>query len=205
MELPEPVINELSQKENFTNEGGVNKTVRFLKNISGLWLIQECRRIWNRDGMDLSWSDISQAAEKAPLKAIIDPDDPRFLSPENMPEAIAAFCRETNQDVPETYGEMARTVYESLAVSYKMTIERLEQMIGRKIETIHMVGGGIQAEILCQFTANITGRKVITGPIEATAMGNILAQLMAKGEIKNLEEGRELIRNSVELKTYLPQ
>lgn len=205
MELPEPVINELSQKENFTNEGGVNKTVRFLKNISGLWLIQECRRIWNRDGMDLSWSDISQAAEKAPLKAIIDPDDPRFLSPENMPEAIAAYCRETNQDVPETYGEMARTVYESLAVSYKMTIERLEQMIGRKIETIHMVGGGIQAEILCQFTANITGRKVITGPIEATAMGNILAQLMAKGEIKNLEEGRELIRNSVELKTYLPQ
>lgn len=205
MELEKPVINEHSRRENFTNEGGVGKTVRFLKNISGLWLIQECRRIWQRDGLALTWDQISQAAEQAPLKALIDPDDPRFLNPDNMPEAIVAYCRETGQAVPDTYGEIARCVYESLAASYQKTITKLEEMIGRKIETIHMVGGGIQAEILCQFTANATKRKVITGPIEATAMGNMLGQLMAKGEINSLEEGRGLIRSSVVLKTYLPQ
>ncbi|HHX01734.1 MAG TPA: rhamnulokinase [Firmicutes bacterium] len=205
MELEKPVINEHSRRENFTNEGGVGKTVRFLKNISGLWLIQECRRIWQRDGLALTWDQISQAAEQAPLKALIDPDDPRFLNPDNMPEAIVAYCRETGQAVPDTYGEIARCVYESLAASYQKTITKLEEMIGRKIETIHMVGGGIQAEILCQFTANATKRKVITGPIEATAMGNMLGQLMAKGEINSLEEGRGLIRSSVVVKTYLPQ
>ena len=141
------------------------KTIRFLKNISGLWLIQECRRIWQRDGLDLAWDQISRAAEQAPLKALIDPDDPRFLNPDNMPEAIAAYCRETNQDIPENYGEMARCVYESLAASYQKTITRLEVMIGRRIETIHMVGGGIQAEILCQYTANATNRKVVTAPL----------------------------------------
>ncbi|HKM17525.1 MAG: rhamnulokinase [Firmicutes bacterium] len=205
VELETPVINEHSRRENFTNEGGVGKTIRFLKNISGLWLIQECRRIWQRDGLDLAWDQISRAAEQAPLKALIDPDDPRFLNPDNMPEAIAAYCRETNQDIPENYGEMARCVYESLAASYQKTITRLEVMIGRRIETIHMVGGGIQAEILCQYTANATNRKVVTGPIEATAMGNMLGQLMAKGEINSLGEGRDLIRRSVALKTYLPQ
>ncbi len=205
VELETPVINEHSRRENFTNEGGVGKTIRFLKNISGLWLIQECRRIWQRDGLDLAWDQSSRAAEQAPLKALIDPDDPRFLNPDNMPEAIAAYCRETNQDIPENYGEMARCVYESLAASYQKTITRLEVMIGRRIETIHMVGGGIQAEILCQYTANATNRKVVTGPIEATAMGNMLGQLMAKGEINSLGEGRDLIRRSVALKTYLPQ
>ena len=153
----------------------------------------------------MTWDQISQAAEQAPLKALIDPDDPRFLNPDNMPEAIVAYCRETGQAVPDTYGEIARCVYESLAASYQKTITKLEEMIGRKIETIHMVGGGIQAEILCQFTANATKRKVITGPIEATAMGNMLGQLMAKGEINSLEEGRGLIRSSVVVKTYLPQ
>lgn len=205
MELDRPVINEHSRRENFTNEGGVGKTIRFLKNISGLWLIQECRRIWQRDGLALSWDQISKAAEAAPLKALINPDDPRFLNPDNMPEAIVAYCRETGQDVPGSFGEIARCVYESLAASYAKTIAKLESMIGRRIETIHMVGGGIQAEILCQFTANATKRKVVTGPIEATAMGNMLGQLMAKGEIHSLAEGRELIRRSVELKTYLPQ
>jgi len=205
MELEKPVINEHSRRENFTNEGGVGKTIRFLKNISGLWLIQECRRIWQRDGLTLSWDQISKAAEAAPLKALINPDDPRFLNPDNMPEAIVAYCRETGQDVPANYGEIARCVYESLAVSYEKTIAKLEAMLGRRIETIHMVGGGIQAEILCQFTANTTRRTVVTGPIEATAMGNMLGQLLAKGEINSLEEGRELIRRSVELKTYLPQ
>lgn len=206
MELPKPFITKESQNENFTNECGVGQKIRFLKNISGLWLIQECRRSWKRQGLDLSYDQISLAAEQAPaFKAKIDPDDSRFLNPEDMPSAIEAYLRETNQSVPTSYGAMARCVYESLAASYANTISKLEQMIDTKIETIHMVGGGIQAEILCQFTANATKRRVITGPIEATAMGNILVQLMAKGEISNLAEGRELVKRSVKLNEYIPE
>ncbi len=206
MELPKPFITKESQNENFTNECGVGQKIRFLKNISGLWLIQECRRSWKRQGLDLSYDQISLAAEQAPaFKAKIDPDDSRFLNPEDMPSAIEAYLRETNQSVPTSYGAMARCVYESLAASYAKTISKLEQMIDTKIETIHMVGGGIQAEILCQFTANATKRRVITGPIEATAMGNILVQLMAKGEISNLAEGRELVKRSVKLNEYIPE
>lgn len=205
MELSKPVINHQSQSENFTNECGVGKKIRFLKNISGLWLIQECRRSWQRDGLNLTYDQISQAAAAAPpLRALVDPDDPRFLNPQDMPQAIRDYCQSTNQPVPEEYGEVARCVYESLAASYATTITKLEQMIGTKIETIHMVGGGIQAEILCQFTANATGRKVITGPVEATAMGNIVTQLMAIGEIKGLAQARQLIRRSTKLKEYLP-
>lgn len=206
MELPRPFITRESQNENFTNECGVGKTIRFLKNISGLWLVQECRRSWKRQGLDLSYDQISVAAEQSPaFKSQINPDDPRFLNPDDMPSTIKAYLRETNQPVCANYGEMARCVYESLAASYARTIFQLEQMIDTEIETIHMVGGGIQAEILCQFTANATKRKVITGPIEATAMGNILVQLMAKGEISNLAEGRELVKRSVKLNEYIPE
>lgn len=206
MELDSPLINEESLKENFTNECGVGKKIRFLKNISGLWLFQECKRSWTRNGMDLSYDEIDNAAWKAePFKFKLDPNDERFLNPIDMPDAIREYCRETDQPVPENYGEMARGIYESLASSYKSVIERLEEIVDKDIKTINMVGGGIQAEILCQFTANITGRRVITGPIEATAMGNILAQLMAKGEINSLEEGREIVRRSIELKEYDPE
>ena len=206
MELEKPVINEQSLKENFTNELGVEKTVRFLKNITGLWLIQECKRIWNRDGLNLSYSDITKAAEAAePFKYSLDPDHHSFVNPDNMPEAIKNYCRETGQEMPEEPGEMARGIYESLAVNYKEVIEKLESLTDRKIETLHMVGGGIQAEILCQYTANISKKRVVTGPIEATAIGNILTQLIALGEIENLRQGREIVRNSVELKEYLPE
>lgn len=205
MELDQPIINDQSLAVNFTNELGVENKVRFLKNITGLWLIQECKRIWNRDGLDLSYSDITEAAEAAePFKYSLDPDHHSFVNPDNMPEAIKNYCKETGQPIPKEPGEMARGIYESLAVNYKEVIEKLENLTDRKIETLNMVGGGIQAEILCQYTADISKRRVITGPIEATAIGNMLTQLMALGEIKNLEEGREVVRNSVNLKEYLP-
>lgn len=206
MELDSPMITEQSRTENFTNETGVQKTIRFLKNISGLWLIQECKKYWDQQGQVLSYSELAAAAQKAPaLRSQINPDDPRFLNPDNMPQAIQEYCRESNQPVPNTIGEISRCIYESLAASYETTITRLEAMVGKKITTIHMVGGGIQAEILCQFTANATNRQVVTGPIEATAIGNMLVQLMAKGEIADLEEGRELVKRSIEMKEYLPQ
>ncbi|RCW61058.1 rhamnulokinase family protein [Halanaerobium sp. ST460_2HS_T2] len=206
MELDQPIITEESLAANFTNELGVGNKVRFLKNITGLWLIQECKRIWDRRGMNLSYSDITEAAEAAePFKYSLDPDHHDFVNPDNMPEAIKNYCRETGQPVPEEPGEMARGIYESLAQNYKEVIEKLEKLTDKKIETLNMVGGGIQAEILCQYTANISKRRVVTGPIEATAIGNILTQLMALGEIASLEEGREIVRNSVELKEYLPE
>ncbi len=205
MELDAPLINEQSLQENFTNETGVGKKIRFLKNISGLWLIQECKRSWDRAGLNLSYDQISQAAVLAkPFKCAIDPDDSRFLNPADMPSAIIEYCRETNQPEPHDFGEMARCIYESLAMSYESTLGKLETMIGRPINTIHMVGGGIQAELLCQFTADTTKRPVVTGPIEATAIGNMLVQLMAKGEINDLAQGRELVRRSIALKEYLP-
>ncbi|AZO93791.1 rhamnulokinase family protein [Halocella sp. SP3-1] len=205
MELTEPVINEDSLKENFTNELGLEKKVRFLKNITGLWLIQECKRIWQREGKDLSYSEISEASAQAtPFKYRLDPDDPVFMKPENMPEVIKEYCRKTKQAVPETIGEMARGIYESLAFSYDKVIKRLEKLVDRKIKNIHMVGGGIQAELLCQYTADISKRRVLAGPVEATATGNVLAQLIGLGEIKDLKEGRELVRNSIKLKEYLP-
>lgn len=206
MELDKPIITEESLAANFTNELGVDNKVRFLKNITGLWLIQECKRIWDRKGMNLSYSDITEAAEAAePFKYSLDPDHHDFVNPDNMPEAIKNYCKETGQPVPEEPGEMARGIYESLAQNYKEVIEKLEKLTSKKIETLNMVGGGIQAEILCQYTANISKRRVVTGPIEATAIGNILTQLMALGEIKNLEEARIVVRNSIELKEYLPE
>lgn len=206
MELDEPLITDASLEENFTNETGVAQKIRFLKNISGLWLIQECKRSWERQGMELSYSQISQAAVDAePFKFCIDPDDDRFLSPDDMPAAINEYCRETGQPTAESYGEMARAIYESLAISYKKTIANIEKLTGTEVKTINMVGGGIQAEILCQFTADITGRRVVTGPIEATAIGSLLAQLMANGNIATLAEGRKIVRNSVTLKEYQPQ
>src|SRR5690554_2702198 len=207
MELKQPLINELSLQQNFTNELGVSRRVRFLKNITGLWLIQECKRLWEKEeGRDLSYDDISQAAERAePFLFKLDVDDPVFLNPTNMIETIRDYCRQSGQKVPESVGQISRGLYESLAFSYDRHIKTLEKLSGKEIKTIHVVGGGSQSEILCQITASISGRRVIAGPVEATAMGNIIAQLMAAGEIKDLEEGREVIKHSVELKEYDPE
>lgn len=206
MELDSPFINEDSRRENFTNECGVGKKIAFLKNLCGLWLIQQCKTTWEKQGKSLSYDEIETAARKADGgKFIIDPNDKRFKNPDNMPEVIRQYCQETNQPCPQNFGEMARGIYESLALSYRANIENLEDLLNKDIDTINMVGGGINAEILCQYTADITARRVVAGPVEATAMGNMIAQLMAAGEVTNLKEGREIIKNSVELKEYFPE
>lgn len=206
VELETTNISDASFKAQFTNELGIANKVRFLKNITGLWLIQECKRIWNRQGLDLSYSEITRAAEKsAPFKYKLDPDYSGFINPDNMIKAIKNYCKKTGQKTPKSPGEIARAIYESLALNYKKNIQKLEKIVDQEINTIHMVGGGIQAEILCQYTANISQRLVVAGPIEATAFGNIITQLIALGEISNLKEGRELINNSIKLKEYYPR
>lgn len=206
MELNSPLINNSSREANFTNECGVGRKIRFLKNMSGLWLIQECKRIWNKKGKDLTYEQISQSANQAKeFKFLLDPNDSRFLSPQDMPKTVREYCKETNQSIPQNYAQLARGIYESLALSYRSVIENLEDLTNKKIKNINMVGGGIKAEILCQFTANATGKKVVTGPVEATAYGNILGQLMGHGKVNNLKEGRNIVRNSVSLTEYSPQ
>lgn len=205
VELPEPIINEKSARYNYTNEGGIGGSIRFLKNIMGLWLVQECRRQWHRDGHDLSYTEITKMAASAkPFTAIIDPDHRPFLSPGQMPQKIDEFCRQTHQETPSTRGEHVRTCLESLALTYRKTVEGLEDILGRKIKVIHIVGGGTQNELLNQMTADACARPVVTGPIEATAIGNILCQAMAIGAIKSLQEARSIVRSSFPVKRYTP-
>jgi rhamnulokinase len=204
-ELQEPVINEQSLACNFTNEGGVGGTFRFLKNITGLWLVQECRRTWARQGEELSYDDLTQmAARAAPLRSVVDPDDGEFLKPGDMPARIRTFCQGTGQPVPEDKGALVRCALESLALKYRWVLERLEEMLGRRLEPIHVVGGGTRNRLLNQFTADASGRRVVAGPIEATAIGNVVAQAMALGHIASLEEGRQIVRNSFDIETYEP-
>lgn len=206
IELDNPIISAATMEKNFTNELGVGDKITFLKNLTGLWLIQECKRSWKREGKDLSYSDINRAASKAkPFKYHINTEDPCFIKPDDMPAAIRAYCRKTNQYLPEYPGEIARGIYESLAQKYKEVIQELENITDRKIETINVVGGGIKSELLCQYTANITKRRVAAGPAEATAIGNILTQLIALEEIKDLKEGREIVKNSIKIKIYEPE
>ncbi|WP_258358772.1 rhamnulokinase [Moorella sulfitireducens] len=205
-EVKEPVINEQTLRLNFTNEGGVGGTFRLLKNVTGLWLVQECRRTWARRGENLSYSELTAMAREArPLVAVVDPDHPSFLNPEDMPAAIQVYCRETGQPVPGTKGETVRCALESLALKYRWVLEKLEYILGKKLPVVHMVGGGTQNELLCLFTAGATGRPVVAGPVEATAAGNLLVQAMAMGEVKNLAEAREIVRRSFALKTYDPE
>ncbi|MFW5985315.1 MAG: rhamnulokinase [Halanaerobiaceae bacterium] len=204
MELEEPLISEKSQKENFTNECGVENKIRFLKNICGLWLIQESKKSWQSSGKDLSYDQIEKAARNAPAKFKFDPNDDRFLNPDDMPEEIKNFCRDTGQPVPEDYGELARGIYESLAFSYHRVIEKISAITGKEIEQVHVVGGGVRDEFLCQLTADASGLPVITGPIEATSLGNIMVQFMALDSVSGLSEARDIISNSVELKEYQP-
>ncbi|MFW5889346.1 MAG: rhamnulokinase [Bacillota bacterium] len=206
VELEKPVINKESLNNNFTNEIGLENKIRFLKNLTGLWLIQECKKIWNKENTSLDYNQITEAAKKAePYLFRIDPDHHDFLNPENMVEAIKDYCKKTKQYVPETIGEIARGIYESLSFKYAEVIKELENLTNKKIKYINIVGGGSRADLLCQYTANISRKQVIAGPVEATAAGNILAQLIAAGEIKNLKEGRQLIKNSFELLKYYPE
>ena len=206
VEVPEAIINDKTFEYQFTNEGGVENTIRLLKNIMGLWLVQECRRQWRREGVDLSYREITDMAEEAELfVAHIDPDYSGFFSPGDMPKRINGYLTETGQKPIEDYGQMIRVILESLALKYRSVMEAIEDVTKEPVEVLHIVGGGIQNELLCQFTANAVGKKVITGPIEATAAGNVLMQAKAIGQIKSLTELRKTVRNSFELKEYQPQ
>jgi len=205
MENDQPIINNKVYKYNFTNEGGTNNKVLLLKNIMGLWIIQECKRAWEREGLSFSFGEIVQMAkeEKSGI-SFIDPDNELFYAPGNMPERVKDFCRNTNQPIPQSIDEVIRCVEESLALKYRWAIEKLEEITDKKIHTIHVVGGGIQDKLLCELTANITGRKVIAGPVEATAIGNLIIQAQALGRVKDQKHGREIIKNSFEIEEYIP-
>jgi rhamnulokinase len=203
LELDAPIINAASCAANYTNEVGVSGTVRFLKNIAGLWLLQECRRHWIEEGAEYSYEQLAKmAADARPFSASINPD--AFLEPGGMPGKIAAHCGETGQAAPATHGEYARAILESLALRYRQVLEDLEALSGRRIEVIHIVGGGSKNTLLNQFVADCTGRKVVAGPGEATAIGNILVQAMGAGELKGLDEVRQVVRNTFELTTVNP-
>jgi rhamnulokinase len=206
VEIPQPIINEKSLRLNYTNEGGVAGDIRFLKNIMGLWLVQECRRQWLKDGQEFSYAQLTQMAATArPFAAIIDPDHKPFLSPGQMPAKIAAFCDKCGQPAPGSTGEFVRSCLESLALTYRKTIEGLEDVLGRQIGVIHIVGGGTQNELLNQMTADACNRPVIAGPVEATAIGNMLVTAIALGEVGNLEEGRAVVKQSFDVKRYEPK
>jgi rhamnulokinase len=205
IEHKRPIINDATRTHNYTNEEGYGGTTRFLKNIVGLWILQECRREWARQGQEYSYADLAGLAAQAPaLRSLINPNDPRFLKPGNMPEKVASFCRETGQPVPATPGEYARGVYESLALLYRKTIAELELLTKRKIKKLHIVGGGSQSEFLNQASANATGLPVVAGPAEATAVGNILIQAIAMGQVESLAALRQIVRESFPVRSYAP-
>ena len=206
VESPQPIINEDSLNFNFTNEGGVCNTFRFLKNIMGLWLVQECRRTWAQTGDDLSYTELTEMADRAPaFGPLVEPDAHDFLRPGDMPSRIRAFCVQTGQKPPGTRGEIVRCALESLALKYRWVLGKLELLMGRPLETIHIVGGGCQNRLLCQLAADATQRPVVAGPVEATAAGNVLMQALARGRVGTLAEAREVVRRSFEVLTYEPR
>ncbi len=205
IELDAPVITPEALRLNFTNEGGVNRTTRLLKNVMGLWLLQCCRRCWTAQGQDYSYDELMEmAAAQPPFQFLIDPDDEAFLSPADMTEAIGQFCTRSSQPRPASPAVYVRGILESLAFKYRVVIESLEQVIGRRIRTIRVIGGGAQNRLLNQFTADATGKRVLAGPVEATAIGNLALQIVATGGAKSLEEVREIIEQSFTAQTYEP-
>ena len=206
VEWPQPIISDLSRKLGFTNEIGYGDTVRLLKNMVGLWLLQESRRHWNKGARKLEFLELEKLAAAAPaFVSLINPDDPRFLSPDDMPGKIADFCFETGQPEPADIGACVRCIYESLVLAYRVTLRQTEQLIGKKLERLHIVGGGSQDATLNQFTANALKLPVLAGPIEAAAIGNLLVQALTLGHIESHEAAREVVRNSFAVKTYTPQ
>lgn len=205
-ELPHPLITPESLADNFTNEGGLGGTFRFLRNVMGLWLLQECRRRWAQEEEALTYERLAEEAAAAPpFGALIDPDEERFLRPTDMPARIREYCRETGQRVPQSRGEVVRCVLESLALKYRWVIERLDRLLGRRTRVVHVVGGGSQNAMLCQLTADATGRLVRAGPAEATSLGNILAQAWALGHLSSLRDLRAVVRRSVREAVYEPR
>ena len=206
VETPRPVITEATRAANFTNEGGVGGTTRLLKNIMGLWLVQECRRTWARAGREYSYDELIALARAArPFATLVEPDDPGFLAPGDMPGRIAAFAARTGQPTPADEGAFVRTALESLALKYRWTIRRLEEILGTTIRAVHVVGGGCRNALLCQFTADACGIPVYAGPVEATAAGNVLLQAMARGRIATLADARSVVAASFPVETYEPR
>lgn len=204
VEESRPIITPEALAFNFTNEGGVGGTVRFLKNVAGLWLIQGCRKAWEKDG-PIRYEEVSLAASEAPaFQALIDPDSPDFHNPPDMPEAIRGYCRRSGQTLPASRASMARSVLESLALKSRLVIDRLRAVCGRPIETVHIIGGGSRNDLLCRFTADATGLPVLAGPTEATAVGNILVQALALGLVASPSDIRAIVKGSFELRAYEP-
>lgn len=206
VEVPSPVVNDKCLALNFTNEGGVGGTIRLLKNIGGLWLVQECRRVWSLAGKKYSWDDLVRMSSTAkPLVSLINPDASEFLAPQNMPEAIRSYCQKTGQTVPHDEGSIIRCTIESLALRYRQVLGWLEELTGGRIETIYIVGGGTQNKQLSQAAADACSRRVIAGPVEATAAGNVLMQAVAAGDIASIAQAREIVARSFGVETYEPR
>jgi len=206
MELDNPVIDETSYNYNFTNEGGVEGKIRYLKNITGLWIIQQFKNKFSQYDKNIGFGEISKLAKEAEhIDYMIDPNHEYFVAPFDMEKAVVQYCKEKLNKEPETIGEIARVSYNGIVMEYKKAVEAIEKTCDKVVDCINMVGGGIQDEFLCQLTADVTRKPVITGPIEASVLGNIIVQLQALKYIKNLEEGREIIKNSFEIKEYEPK
>lgn len=204
-ECEKPVINETTLNLNYTNEGGINRTVRLLKNIMGLWIYQECRRAWKKEGLQISYDEMDSLAKAAqPFQAFFDVDDDSFYSPGNMPEKVKAYCEKTGQHIPSDMGSIIRVVMESLALKYRNAVEGLEKITGRNVPTLHIVGGGCKNTMLSQYTANLLKRPVTAGPVEATAIGNVMCQLIALKEVDNLHQAREVVKRSFPTELYTP-
>ena len=206
IETREPIINSDSFRHNFTNEGGVDGTTRFLKNICGMWILEQCRKEWEREGKNYSYPEIVEMANSAePFVSFINPDDASFANPQSMLRAIEAFCLRTEQPVPQNDTQIIRTIFESLALRYREVLEILESMAPFAIDVLHIIGGGSKNQLLNQFTANAIGKRVVAGPSEATAIGNLMMQAIGAGEMSTLAEARTIIRASIETETFLPQ
>ncbi len=206
VELEEPIISEASRRANFTNEVGFGGTIRLLKNIAGLWILQECRRAWAGNGEDISYDDLVVLAEASTARrSLVRPEDQRFIRAGEMPEKVQAFCRETNQPVPETPGQFARCIFESLALSYAGVLSEIETLTGRHITKLHIVGGGSRNRLLNQLAADATGRRIVAGPAEATAIGNLLVQAIALGELTSLRDARRMVRRAFDVMTFEPR
>jgi len=205
VELPMPLLTDAARVANFTNELGFGGTVRLLKNVIGLWLLQECRRHWSEEGSDLDYGELTRLAEEAePLRSLIQPDDPRFLPPGDIPARMRVFCSESGQPEPQTPGQFARCIFESLALLYAVRLDELEQLTGRSIRTLHVVGGGSCNRLLNQFAANATRRVVLAGPVEATAIGNVMVQAIAMGEVADLPAARRIVADSFSVERFSP-
>jgi rhamnulokinase len=206
VEMDTCVVSDQARDLNVTNEAGAAGTVRLLKNVTGMWLVQECRRQWRREGHALDWEELLSLARRAdPLRSVLDPDAAEFVSPQDMPRAIQAYCRQAGEPVPESVGQVVRCCLESLALKYRYVVQALENLVDHRLKTIRIVGGGSQNSLLCQFTADACERPVVARPAEATALGNGMIQAIARGYLSGISTGREAVAASVERQYYRPQ